>query len=144
MQYYPSVVASTNQPANEPGTDKSIAEPGAVSPRTVSVEHGSDEFAYPCGQGTTRFHGEMKGERAMGLAENGFTVGKAAPYGSMHYENGHWVIGDVVVDDLLTKMMGGMGTRVSGILLIEFKVIPTEVTSTDTGLGGPFEASEPA
>lgn len=75
---------------------------------------------------------------------NGFVLGKADPYGSLHYEGSHWVIGDVVIDDLLTKLMGGRGARLSGVLHITFEVIPTEVTSGDTALGGPFEGSEPS
>ena len=78
------------------------------------------------------------------MPKDGFILGKAAPFGSLHYENGHWTMGDLVIDDLLTKMMGGKGARLSGILRIEFEVIPTEVTSGDIALGGPFESSEPA
>lgn len=93
-----------------------------------------------------KFHGETeeRKRRDMSLANVGYTFGKAAPYGSMHYENGHWVIGDVNIDDMITKIMGGTGGRVSGVLLIEFRVIPSEVTSGDTAMGGPFEVSEPA
>lgn len=78
----------------------------------------------------------------MGLPQ-GFTLGKAAPFGSLHHERGYWTVGDVLVDDIITKIMGGEGARLSGILRIEFEVIPTEVTSGDTALGGPFEVSEP-
>ncbi len=71
-----------------------------------------------------------------------FVIGQADPFGSFHYEDEHWVIGDVVVDDLFTKLMGGTGARLSGVLHISFEVIPTAVTAADTGLGGPFEDSE--
>ena len=74
---------------------------------------------------------------------SGFTLGKASPFGSIHFELGHWVVGDVVIDDIITKIMGGKGGRLSGIVHLVVEVLPSEITSGDTGLGGPFEPSEP-
>ncbi len=70
-------------------------------------------------------------------------VASADPIGSLHYEDGHWVIGDVKVDDMLTHMLGGKGVRLTGILHLSFDLLPSVIKTTDTGLGGPYEKSEP-
>lgn len=74
------------------------------------------------------------------MALQGPVIARAAPYGSLHFRDGiGWIIDDVVVDDVVTKMMGGTGARMSGVLRIEFELIPAEVTSIDVGMGGPYE-----
>ncbi len=70
-------------------------------------------------------------------------VASADPIGSLHFEDGHWVVGDVKVDDMLTHMLGGKGVRLTGVLHLSFDLLPTIVKSTDAGVGGPYEKSEP-
>ncbi len=74
---------------------------------------------------------------------NSFQVGKCDLIGTLHFEDGYAIVGDAPVDEMIRKMVGGAGARLTGVLHVSFDIIPSQVTGADSAFGGPYEGSEP-